>query len=129
MVDRVGQSEMHIGLRSTAFGSVEVHTVVRDSQIGLTVGSEKGDLRTFLGPEIPALQSSLGQHALRFDNVRFLAERPNSQGGFSAFADSHSQPDQQRQPVYAPRSSTGAASNVHEKAETADDAVGLNVHA
>jgi hypothetical protein len=131
LVDRAGQSEMHIGLRSAAFGSVEVHTVVRDSQIGLTVGSEKGDLRTFLGPEIPALQSSLGQHALRFDGVRFLAERSNSQSGFSAFADSQSQSHsgQEGKPVNPARSPGGLPIRAGEAAEIANDAAGLNVHA
>jgi len=121
---------MHIGLRSTAFGSVEVHTVVRDSQIGLTVGSEKGDLRSFLSPEIPALQSSLGQHALRFDDVRFLAERSNSQSSFSAFADSHSQSGQQQPPSHTARPSSGFTTDRRESTEiAADDVIGLNVHA
>ena len=59
MVAGVAQSEMHIGLRTQAFGSVEVHTVVRDSQVGLSVGSERGDLRTFLATEVSGLPASI----------------------------------------------------------------------
>jgi hypothetical protein len=90
MVDRVGQSEMHVGLRTLAFGSVEVHTVVRDSQVGLTVGSEKGDLRAFLAPEVPGLQTSLQQHDLHFDHIRFLDHGPGFDMGFSTGADAQS---------------------------------------
>jgi hypothetical protein len=88
MVAGVAQSEMHIGLRTQAFGSVEVHTVVRDSQVGLTVGSERGDLRTFLATEVSGLQTTFRQHDLRFDNIRFLETAAGTTAGFSGGADS-----------------------------------------
>jgi hypothetical protein len=72
LVAGVAQSEMHIGLRTQAFGSVELHTTVRDSQVGLTVGSERGDLRGLLATEVSGLQTALRQHDLRFDNIRYL---------------------------------------------------------
>jgi hypothetical protein len=72
LAERLGQAEMRVGLRSDAFGNVQLHTVVRESQVGLSVGSERGDLRGFLASEIPALENSLRQHDLRFDPVRFL---------------------------------------------------------
>jgi len=71
LVESIGQSEMHIGLRTQAFGSVEVHTALRDAQLGLAVSSEKGDLRGFLQPDVPAIQSVLQQHDLRLENIRF----------------------------------------------------------
>jgi len=130
IVERAGQAEMHIGIRSSAFGSVEVHTVVRESQVGLTIGSEKGDLHALLAPEIPALQSSLGQHELRFDHVRFLPQAPQGNSGFSAFAGSHSSPDQQPRPEFAPPHSGEAATEKSGKREENVTATSrLNIHA
>jgi hypothetical protein len=83
LVNHAGQSEMHIDVRTPAFGTVEVHTVVRESQVGLAVGSERGDLRSFLGPELPALQSTLRQQELQFDGVRFLGQSPGLEAGLS----------------------------------------------
>jgi hypothetical protein len=88
LVAGMAQSEMYIGLRTQAFGSVEVHTVVRDSQVGLTVGSERGDLRTLLSTEVPGLQTTFRQQDLRFDSIRFLETSAGTTAGFSGGADS-----------------------------------------
>jgi flagellar hook-length control protein FliK len=71
MANRAGQSEMRIGLNTAAFGSVEVRTVVRSGDVGLTIGSEKGDLHGLLSNEMPALTSNLQQQNLRLNNVSF----------------------------------------------------------
>jgi hypothetical protein len=87
LVNGITQSEMHIGLRTQAFGNVELHTVVRDSQLGLVVGSEKGNLRNFLNAEMPTLQAGLGQHDIRFDGIRFLENSAGVGTGFSGGAE------------------------------------------
>jgi len=84
----VAQSEMHMGIQTQAFGNIEVHTVVRDSQVGLTVGSERGDLRTLLAPEVSGLQTTFRQQDLRFDNIRFLDTNSGTTAGFSGGGDS-----------------------------------------
>jgi hypothetical protein len=66
------QTEMHIDLRTTTFGSIEVHAVIRDSQVGLSIGSERGDLRHLLSTEVPAMESRLQRHDLQLDSVRFI---------------------------------------------------------
>jgi hypothetical protein len=71
MANRIGQSEMRIGLNTSAFGNVEVRTVVHASDVGLTIGSEKGDLRGLLSTEMAALTSNLQQQNLRLNNVNF----------------------------------------------------------
>jgi hypothetical protein len=96
LVAGVAQSEMHIGLRTQAFGSVEVHTVLRDSQVGLTVGSERGDLRTLLAPELSGLQSVFRQQDLRFDNIRFLESNAGTMAGFSGGGDSRARSSSQQ---------------------------------
>jgi hypothetical protein len=88
LVAGVAQSEMHMGIQTQAFGNIEVHTVVRDSQVGLTVGSERGDLRTLLAPEVSGLQTTFRQQDLRFDNIRFLDTNSGTTAGFSGGGDS-----------------------------------------
>jgi len=39
--DAAATAQMHVGLRTDAFGSVEIHTVVQQSQIGITVHSDR----------------------------------------------------------------------------------------
>lgn len=71
MVSRAAQSEMRIGLNTSAFGSVEVHTVIRASDVGLVIGSERGDLRALLANELPGITNTLQQHDLRLSQVNF----------------------------------------------------------
>jgi len=88
LVNRLGQSEMRIGLNTSAFGSVEVRTTVRASDVGLVIGSEKGDLRTLLANDMPAIVNTLQQQNLRLNSVNFMqgfAFSNNNSGG----GDSH----------------------------------------
>jgi hypothetical protein len=78
MASRAAQSEMRVGLNTSAFGSVEVRTVVHASDVGLMIGSEKGDLHSLLVNEIPAIASSLQQQNLRLSQVNFHQSFPSS---------------------------------------------------
>jgi hypothetical protein len=63
---------------------VEVRTTVHASDVGLLIGSEKGDLRSMMANEIPALANSLQQQNLRLNSVNFhqgFAFSNNSSGG------------------------------------------------
>ena len=87
LVSRAGQSEMRIGLNTSVFGNVEVRTVVRAGDVGLVIGSEKGDLRSLLANEIPALANTLQQQNLRLNSVNFhqgFAFSNNAGGGGDA---------------------------------------------
>lgn len=96
MVNGTSQSEMHVGLQTQVFGNVEVHTVVRENQVGLAVGAEKGDLKMFLSPEVVGLQTTLHHQDLRFDNIRFLGEGSGTTAGFSSGSNSQSRFSDQR---------------------------------
>jgi Flagellar hook-length control protein FliK len=84
MINKAAQSEMRIGLNTSAFGSVEVRTVVRASDVGLVIGSEKGDLRSLLSNDIPGIVNNLQQQNLRLTQVSF------QQQGFAFSSDSSS---------------------------------------
>lgn len=132
MVDRAGQAEMHIGLRTTMFGNVEVHTVVRDSQVGVAVGTEKGDLRGLMSTEVPALQASFHQHDLQLDSIRFLDHGPGFDMGFSTGADAQSRSFQQGGrplPALGPGGLDAPSTESAEVQIARDLHAGLNVHA
>ena len=74
------QSEMRIDLITHTFGNVEVHTLVRENQVGLTIGGDHGDLRSWLAPELPILQSLLKRQDLHVSNMTFLG---SDQGSFA----------------------------------------------
>lgn len=71
IVSKATQSEMRIGLNTSAFGNVEVRTVVHASEVGLVIGSERGDLRSLLGNELPGIANTLQQQNLRLNEVNF----------------------------------------------------------
>ena len=84
LINRAVQSEMRIGLNTSAFGTVEVRTTVRTSDVGLVIGSEKGDLRTLLANDMPAITNALQQQNLRLNSVNFMqgfAFSNNASGG------------------------------------------------
>lgn len=129
ILDRAGLSEMHIGLRTPAFGSVEVHTVVREGQVGVSIGSERGDLRTYFGAEVPALQASLRQQDLHFDGIRFLGQSGATSQGFSAGTGQHAQPERHNTPVYAGTPPADTLERNDTQQDVAVQHVGLSVHA
>jgi len=71
MVNKAAQSEMRIGMNTAAFGNVEVHTVVHANEVGVQIGSEKGDLRSLLANDLSSLASTLQQQNLRLNQVNF----------------------------------------------------------
>jgi hypothetical protein len=71
MVNQAAQSEMRIGMNTAAFGNVEVRTVVHANDVGVLIGSEKGDLRSLLTNELPGIASTLQQQNLRLSQVNF----------------------------------------------------------
>jgi hypothetical protein len=81
MVSRVGQSEMRIGMNTPAFGTVDVRTVVHASDVGLVIGSEKGDLRGLMSNEMPGISNSLQQQNLRLNSVSFMQGFASSGNG------------------------------------------------
>jgi len=87
MVNKAAQSEMRIGMNTNAFGSVEVRTVVHAGDVGVLIGSEKGDLRSLLANELPAIANTLQQQNLRLNQVNFhqsfAFSNPMSSGGDS----------------------------------------------
>lgn len=91
MANKAGQAEMRIGLNTAEFGSVEVRTSVHASDVGVQIGSEKGDLRSLLTPELPSIAHTLQQQDLRLTQVSFH-QQGFAFAGNSSFSGGNSQP-------------------------------------
>ena len=92
MANKAGQSEMRIGLNTAEFGSVEVRTTVHANDVGVQIGSEKGDLRSLLTPELPGIASTLQQQDLRVTQVSFHQQGFAFANNSSSFSGGNSQP-------------------------------------
>jgi hypothetical protein len=103
LISRVQQAEMRIGMNTSAFGSVEVRAVVHANDVGLVVGSEKGDLRTLLSNELPAITNTLQEQNLRLHSVNFMQ-------GFAFSNNASGGGDSQQRPFIPQRAATDVAS-------------------
>lgn len=86
---------MRIGLSTSAFGSVEVKTVVHaNNEVGLTIGSEKGDLHALLQNDMPAITGTLQEQNLHLHTVNYMQgfAFSNSAGGGSSQQQRYSSP-------------------------------------
>lgn len=102
MVEHAAQSEMRIGLNTSAFGNVQVRTVVHASDVGVQIGSEKGDLRSLLANDIPGIVHKLQQQDLQLTQVSF-------QNGWAYSSDSSRQDGQPRPFTYRQNSEAASA--------------------
>lgn len=103
ILSKAAQSEMRIGLTTPAFGSVEVHTVIHNNDVGLIIGSERGDLRSLLASDLPGITNHLQQQNLRLNQVSFR------QQGFASPNDSSSGGNSQaRSFIPQPTTSSGS---------------------
>lgn len=100
IVNQAAQSEMRIGLSTASFGNVEVRTVVHATDVGVLIGSEKGDLRSLLANDLPAISNTLQQQNLRLTQVSF------QQQGFAFSSGSSSGGNSQPRSFTAKPSST-----------------------
>lgn len=71
-------AQMHVGMRTDAFGAVEIHTVVQQSQVGITVHSDR-DLARWFSSEVPSLESGLNHSHLNLTAVDFGSGRSGVQ--------------------------------------------------
>jgi hypothetical protein len=127
MVNKAAQTEMRIGLNTSAFGSVEVHTVVHANDVGVVIGSEKGDLHSLMANDLPGIANTLQQQNLRLSQVNF-----HQGSGFSGnlSSGSDSQPRYFARPPSASLSSAegrGSDSEPSAAEGARDVSAGLNI--
>ena len=83
LLDQLKRVEMQIAFRTEVFGSVQLRTMIRNGQIGATIGVEKGEAQALLTSELPALERALAQRDLRVDNISIFQQSAAGDTGFS----------------------------------------------
>ncbi|MGA2930387.1 MAG: hypothetical protein ABSG43_31255, partial [Solirubrobacteraceae bacterium] len=107
-------AQMHVGLRTDAFGAVEIHTVVQQSQIGISVHSDR-DISRWFSSEVPGLESGLNNSHLNLTGVNFDHGRSGVQAetGFQ-----QGEPRQQQPQTFGAPASPSSGSNLAEPEPT-----------
>jgi flagellar hook-length control protein FliK len=80
VLERMGKAEIRLGLNSSNFGSIELHTSVNQERVGATISTSHAELRTAMIAEMPSLEHAIAQHQMRLDSFQFDS-RSGSQGG------------------------------------------------
>jgi hypothetical protein len=80
-------ADLHFGVSTETFGRIDVHTVVHDTQVGVTLGAEHGNLRDAITRDLGVLETNLRRHDLQLEGVRFADSSSgtamNFSGGFT----------------------------------------------
>lgn len=66
--DAAGELQMHVGIRTTAFGTVEIHTAVHQNQVGLAIQGERG-LAHWFSTEVQNIEAGLKDYRLHLTKV------------------------------------------------------------
>jgi flagellar hook-length control protein FliK len=130
VLERMGQTEMRVGVNTASFGNVELHATVNQDQVGASVATSHLELHAALLAEMPSLQRAMEQHHLRLDSLELNARAGSQDSGGSAGHQPRSQPGAQSgfrfsqvgEPVGAPDSPSPPG-------WIAPHSAGLNVHA
>lgn len=85
-----GEMQMYVGIKTAAFGAVEIYTSVHQNQVGLSVRGEHG-MAHWLGNEVQSIESGLKDHQLNLTTVEMDKSGTEFQTG------SGSQQQQQQQ--------------------------------
>ncbi|HXN48871.1 MAG TPA: hypothetical protein VN893_19630 [Bryobacteraceae bacterium] len=110
--------QMHVGVRTDAFGAVEIHTVVAQSQIGITVHADR-DIARWFSSEVPGLESGLNSSHLNLTGVNFDHGRSGVQ---TATGFSNGQPRQHFSQPHQPQSGRMRVAAAPEAAGSAETA-------
>ena len=131
LLQRMGQSEMRLGLNSTRYGSIELHTSVSQDLVGASIATGHAELRAAMIAEMPSLEQAMAQHQLKLDNF-YLGPRSSAQNNdHGASAGNQSLPGRTRSAgsISAFGDDTAATETAPPEAWAAPHSSRLNVHA
>ncbi|MGA9798810.1 MAG: flagellar hook-length control protein FliK [Terriglobales bacterium] len=78
--ERLGQSELRVGIQTGEFGNVDIRTSMTRNQLTAEISVEHGELGRMLAAELPGLQNKLAEH--RFPQANLVLQSQTS-GSFS----------------------------------------------
>jgi flagellar motor protein MotB len=72
LTQQAGSAEMQVRLRSEALGPIDVHTIVKGSEIGASIRVEARDTQVMLANELSQLERALNEQSLRVGRLDVL---------------------------------------------------------
>jgi flagellar hook-length control protein FliK len=95
VLERVGQSEMRVGVNTASFGNVELHATLNQDQVGASIATSHLELHAAMMAEMPSLQRAMEQHHLRLDSLDLNARAGSEDSGGAGGHQPRSQPGTQ----------------------------------
>ena len=130
--ESVNGAEMHVELRSSSLGPVEVHAVVHDGSVGAEIRVEGHEAHAILAAGLPSLERALGERDLRVGNIAVYQNHGGAGMGEGGRQNPHSDSPPTPQHQVANFDTPAQTSRPTSSAETenlANPAAGLNVRA
>jgi hypothetical protein len=110
ILERMGQSEMHVGVKTADFGTIEVHASLSQDRVGASLSTSHADLRSAMEAELPSLQQAISRHHLQLDAFDVASHTGGRGGDTSNHSRSRSSTNGQASPILPSRESESVLS-------------------
>jgi hypothetical protein len=98
LTQQAGNAEMQVRLRSEALGPIDVHTIVKGSDIGASIRVEARDTQVMLVNGLSQLERALNERSLHVEHLDVLqGSISGSRSNGTGSGNSHGSPSQPRQ--------------------------------
>jgi hypothetical protein len=127
LVERMGESELRLGIRAGEFGNVDIRTSMARNQFTAEISVERGELGRVLAAELPSLQNRLSEQRIPVTNI--VLQNPS--GGNSGQSEQQKPREGQPMPSSSyetPREETAATPNPAAFAGAAEPGLRLDIH-
>jgi len=127
VLERITQSEVHVALNTSTFGSIDLRTTISQDRIGATITTGHAGLQAAMLAEVPSLQHAMEGRELRLESINVNVQ-----------ADAHSRREGQHQdsppakPTLLenePRETPAEQQNVRSDPALSYSTSGINIHA
>jgi hypothetical protein len=81
LIQNIGQSEMHVGMRSTEFGSISINTSAAKDGISAQISVDHSELAKSLAAHLPEMQARLGSNQQMDVRIDMNGERAGQGAG------------------------------------------------
>jgi flagellar hook-length control protein FliK len=125
LVERMGQTELRVGIQTGEFGNVDIRTSMVRNQVTAQISVERAELGKVLAAELPSLQNRLSEHRLPMANITLQNQ---SSGGSEGFGQGSRQSQTMPQTVTAQGSEGELAPVVMGLADASISSERLDVH-
>ena len=82
LVERLGQSELRVGIQAGEFGNVDIRTSMARNQFTAEISVERGELSKVIAAELPSLQNRLSEQRLPVANIILHNQSSGGSAGF-----------------------------------------------